>query len=154
VDVLAILMMTALLIKIVKEEIFLAVNMILIKMDLNMFKVLKKIYYWFRYISLRLKRRDILYFYQRITRGWDDGDTFSLDHSLAKLIYPRLKRFKELTINEPPLPEEKEWSDQLDKMIAAFEYAGSEYRWNNPLDALKHEEGVELFAKNYFRLWW
>jgi hypothetical protein len=108
----------------------------------------------------RLKRklptkRDIRFFWQRRTRGWDDGDTFSLDHSLAKVILPRLKRFKEVTIAYPSDMSEKEWAENLDKMIAAFEFAGSEERWMaGPKEYEKHQEGIDLFAKHYWGLWW
>lgn len=100
-------------------------------------------------------RREIRFFYQRLTRGWDDGETFSLDYSLAKLIAPRLRRFKEVTIGVPGGFEKEEWNIILDKMIASFEFAASEEHWNaTPLEYEKYSEGFDLFAKHYFRLWW
>jgi hypothetical protein len=100
-------------------------------------------------------KRSFRFFLQRRTRGWDDGDTFSLDYSLAKVILPRLKRFKKLTIAVPCELEEKEWHDILDKMIAAFEFSGSESRWSaDQEEFLKHQEGLDLFAQYYWALWW
>lgn len=119
---------------------------------MNLFK---KTYRWIRYSST--KKRDIRFLYQRLTRGWDDGDTFSLDYSVAKLIAPRLRRFKEITIGDEVLtPERKEWADELDKMIAAFEWYGSETRWSDNEHQMmqKHQEGLDLFAKYYGGLWW
>lgn len=40
------------------------------------------------------KRRYWKFKYQKLTRGFHDGETYSLDYSLAKLILPRLKVFK------------------------------------------------------------
>ncbi len=111
---------------------------------------------WLRRLKSKLpSKRDIRFWWQRRTRGWDDGDTFSLDHSLAKVILPRLKRFKEVTIAHPSDMSEKEWEEKLDKMIAAFEFAGSEERWMaKPEEYTKHQEGINLFAEYYWALWW
>lgn len=110
------------------------------------------IYYKIKRAADKRSRR---FFWQRLTRGWDDGDTFSLDYSLAKIIAPRLKRFKEVTIGVPLDMKEQEWNDKLDKMIAAFEFAGSEDRWSaKPEDFKKHGEGIKLFAEHYWQLWW
>jgi|SRR6185369_9639069 len=123
-----------------------------------MIKSLKKVYRWIRFRSLSLKKRDIRFLRQRLTRGWDDGDTFSLDYSLAKLILPRLRRFKEITAGDynTASPERQQWYDELDKMIAAFEWYGSEKRWaDNEFEKMKeHQEGLNLFAKYYGGLWW
>ena len=100
-------------------------------------------------------KRDLKFFWQRRTRGWDDGETFSLDYSLAKLIAPRLRRFREITIGIPNGKSERKWKEELDKMIASFEFAGSEAVWDaSPEEFKKHQEGFRLFTKNYFRLWW
>jgi hypothetical protein len=101
----------------------------------------------------RLKRK-IKFFYQRMTRGWDDSETWSLDYSLSKLILPRLLRFKEL--RDPIVLSTGDWDSDMNKMIAAFEFLGSEERWNcydnNKWNEV--QEGVDLFAKHYVNLWW
>lgn len=108
------------------------------------------------YINGELNRidlkREVKFFYQRRIRGWDDSETFSLDHSLAKLILPRLKAYKKFSsaIIDRTGNREKD----LDKMITAFEYAASDDRWENMKDCEKHQEGIDLFAKYYFGLWW
>lgn len=73
--------------------------------------------------------RQIIWFYQRVTRGFDERVMWSLDHHLASLILPRLKAFKEydrhlLTLWEEGMTEEEAivaWDQTLDKMIYAFE---------------------------------
>jgi hypothetical protein len=101
-------------------------------------------------------KRSIKHWWQRRIRGWDDQDTWSLDHSLPKVILPRLKRFRKLTIGYPSaLNSMEEWHEILDKMIAAFEFYGSEKRWTEQASEYeKHCEGIELFAKWYGALWW
>jgi hypothetical protein len=99
--------------------------------------------------------REVWHWYQRRTRGWDDSDTWSLDHTIAKLVLPRIKRFKEVSICHPGHLTEQEWDDHLDKMIALFEFAASDDRWMLPDEAYqKHQEGLDLFAKYFWNLWW
>jgi len=110
------------------------------------------IYYKLRHKSLK---REVKFLYQRLTRGWDDGETFSLDYSLAKLIAPRLRKFSEIRRGYPSDMTDKEWQIILDKMIAAFEFAGSEASWDAPPSEFeKHQEGINLFAKFFHSLWW
>ena len=101
-------------------------------------------------------KRAIRFFFQRLTRGWDDGDTFSLDQPLAKLIAPRLRRFTEVRAGHPSDMTDEEWGAILDKMVAAFEWYASDDRWgpNEFKNIEKHQEGIELFAKHYAGLWW
>lgn len=63
----------------------------------------------------RIKR-----FFQRIIRGWDDSDTYSLDDTFYKWLLPRLKRFKELNICYPideKYPTFESWDDELNDRI-------------------------------------
>lgn len=100
-------------------------------------------------------KRDIKLFWQRRTRGWSDDETWSLDYSLAKIILPRLKRFKEITPAHPADITREEWMNIIDKMIIAFEFASSDSRWEDaPGEYEKHQEGIDLFAKYFFALWW
>lgn len=99
-------------------------------------------------------RRSVRFFFQRVRRGWDDSETWSLDFSLSQLILPRLKRFK--TLRNSMIISDPEWDHDMDKMIKAFEFLGDEARWDCYDNAKWEEaqEGIELFAKNYTRLWW
>lgn len=96
------------------------------------------------------------FLWQRWTRGWDDSECWNLDYSLAKMIAPRLRRFKETKNGwNPSDMTVEEWETILDKMIAAFEYYGSDERWGgNEFEMCElHQEGIDLFAKYYGRLW-
>jgi hypothetical protein len=92
---------------------------------------------------------------QRILRGWDDSETWSLDHSLSKSIVPRLRRFREISCAHPSDLTSEEWNECLDKMIDAFEFGASERRWfASPEEYQHHQEGLELFGKWFWALWW
>ena len=109
-----------------------------------------------RFRRLIPSRRDLRLWRQRMTRGWDDSETWSLDYSLAKVIAPRLKRFKELNNGHPGDMTEKQWDDILDRMIAAFEFLGSDERWmcydNKKWNEVN--EGLKLFGEYFTALWW
>lgn len=107
-------------------------------------------------IKYATNERSRRFFWQRLTRGWDDGDTFSLDQPLAKLIAPRLRRFNEIRAGHPASLTEEEWNAILTKMIDAFEWYASDDRWgaNEFENIKKHKEGIDLFAEWYAGLWW
>src|SRR5271165_3323820 len=89
----------------------------------------------YRLRDTRLLKRDLRFFFQRFIRGWDDGECFSLDNSLAKLITPRLRRFRELSIAVPPM-ESDTWGNILDTMIEGFEFLASEEYFTNEDDEM------------------
>jgi len=106
-------------------------------------------------------KRAINFFIQRRICGFDDSETWSLDHSLAKLILPRLKRFQSLhnEIMEPICDGEGDDSpDDLDKMIIAFDIIANDPDYYAlpafPEKERAVEEGLDLFRKHYSRLWW
>lgn len=87
-------------------------------------------------------------------RGWTDQDTWSLDYTIAKFVYPRLVRFKELCKGFPYGETEKSWNAKLDKMIRTFELV-SRGAWD--LSNKEYEEvksGLKLFSEHFLNLWW
>lgn len=127
----------------------------------NLYDTIRLRIYHLRYNrkeAIRLLRRDVKFLWQRITRGFDDSETWSLDYSLAKLILPRLKRFRELDPCFIPTDmTHDEWNTILDKMIYAFEWAASDSRWYNECseeESARVNEGLKLFAEYYFAMWW
>ncbi len=94
--------------------------------------------------------------WQRVVRGWSDSDTWSLDHTIAKFVLPRLKRFKALNSVVPCEFTEESWDAELDKMIAAMEFLAGDERWacfdKEKLSDV--EAGVCSFGKHFTALWW
>jgi hypothetical protein len=115
-----------------------------------------EVYIWcpiWNIISHRRNWNRLVWFWQRRTRGWDDTELWSLDHTIAKFMVPRLKRLKEVKMgypaNELPSYNEeydtnpqnyedevyeeyekqllKEWDEIIDKMINAFELVLNDY---------------------------
>ena len=110
-------------------------------------------------------------------RGFCEYEFFSLDHSLALYIYPRLCEFKEKYAKygtpscfcfNPDGTERKgdesheEWMKVLDKMILGFKYILREPDCPKGKDYSEylHEtndiitEGLNLFAEYFCDLWW
>lgn len=99
---------------------------------------------------------------QRLVRGFDDSELWSLDNTITSFILPRLKRFKEITCGYPSGMSKEEWNDKLEKMITAFEYLENEDLGvddsKSVVDKYKLREkvineGLELFVKYYNNLW-
>lgn len=88
---------------------------------------------------------------QRLERGFDDSETWALDCTIAKFIEPRLRRFKEIKAGYPAIMSEEKWDDILDKMIYAFECINKDTISDNE-DSV--DEGLDLFRKYFFNLWW
>ena len=129
-------------------------------------------------------KQSIRFFFQRLRWGFDDSVTWSLDYEIAKFVLPRLKRFQELSRNNPlfgvpMLGEEnlyndeefeknvKEWDEIMSKMIIAFDGIVNESKfWDsipeNQIDVRKEQEefyrirdeGLDLFRKYFQNLWW
>jgi len=76
--------------------------------------------------------RKLRFFWQRLTRGWDESETWSLDYTVARFIIPRLKFFRDNLHGHPdrtpsgkPLTFEG-WQEIIDKMIFSFEHIADE----------------------------
>lgn len=119
---------------------------------------------WVFHADIRMLKREIRYFWQRVCRGWDDSETWNLDAEISEFILPRLVRLFEITNHAPPYDIEKkrdftdaEWLDIRNKII----YALNESRINNP-DSFLHdsekgkkvEEGLDLLNKYRYSLWY
>ena len=98
-------------------------------------------------------RRKIKHFFQRITRGWDDSETWSLYSTTAKFMLPRLKRFKELKGCHPFGISEDEWDNILDEIIW-FLGIQAEFKIIEKEDYERYEKANELFGKYFLDLWW
>jgi len=108
-----------------------------------------------------MDRRIFKFAYQKITRGFSDRDTWSLDHTIANYILPRLKRFKEVNNGHPTHLSEDEWDSILDEMIYAMEYTATQ--WTDDWDDTnfnvqenwdRYLQGMKYFGKYFHHLWW
>lgn len=85
---------------------------------------------------------------QRIERGFDDSETWSLDTTIIKFILPRLKRFKEIPCGYPSyLNSEEEWDKILQTMIDWMEH------YDVIMDDSEYKEGRDNFFEYFSALW-
>jgi hypothetical protein len=99
--------------------------------------------------------RSIKFFWQRITRGWDDSDTWDLRLANAKFFVPRLKRFKELNICIPEGLTSEEWDGILDEIIWMFELnINDSLLIDDEKEQQRYDTAFDLYCKYYHDLWW
>lgn len=109
-------------------------------------------------------RRNIRWAWQRVFRGWDDRDLWSIDYRICVLMEQWLDKFIEVSISYPAdFNHPDEWTDILiiirDGFIAGKKIANNDY--DSPSDVEReHEiymatfdEGMSLFQKHFFNLW-
>ena len=108
------------------------------------------------------EKREEEYSKQRIERGFDDSETWALDHTIASFLLPRLKRFKEIANGFPSFfGSMEEWYEVIDKIISSLEKVvnhddNTEDFTADELKAYDEEiqEGIDLIAKHFFHFWW
>ena len=92
---------------------------------------------------------------QRKKWGFDDRDTWNLDHTIAEFTLPRLRRFREVTNGYPGKLTFKEWDEILGKIIYSMEAISEEWEESEDVDkSKKMQEGLDLFGKYFRHLWW
>ena len=100
--------------------------------------------------------RETLYSEQRIERGFDDSETWSLTDTICRFTIPRLKRFKECNNGMPCSLTKDEWNIIIDKMILGFELITRD----NGARIFSSDENqlingsLDLFRVWFFDLWW
>jgi hypothetical protein len=110
--------------------------------------------------------------YGRLRYGFDLTDLWSLDSSITKFVYPRLKQFiKQGTQGHPGLIEDDKfikdnnlspyvgkdgmetWNNILNKMLLGFEALNKQEDMYSDESQSNVEEGLRLFALFYQNLW-
>ena len=101
-------------------------------------------------------KREKEYSKQRIKRGFDDSELWSLRDTIGRFILPRLKQFKKVTTSYPAGSTMKQWQDILEKIIISFELLtrdnGSFILTDEEL--MQFDEGMNLFNDYFMDLWW
>jgi len=116
-------------------------------------------------------KRQWKFFWQRWNRGWDDSETWNLDKEIAEFIYPRLKRYFEVTITAAPYRtilskkgkikeqyqlSEEEWKVIQKKILRAMNLSRLNYKkFHLTVEEGKEvEEGWNLFHEFRRSFWW
>ena len=136
---------------------------------------------WFvHHVCWVLGGREITFLYQRLTRGFDDSELWSLDDTIIRFTLPRLKAFRFARGGKGPMGMPMDfigdvdayhamneadmqrtcdegyakWLETLDKMILAMEiYVREDGFPFGDEDVKKYEEGMSLFHKFFNGLW-
>lgn len=91
---------------------------------------------------------------QRLERGFDDSETWSLRDTIANFIIPRLERYEEIAndflVREPELIEE------INKFLTAMKLVSRDGGSAIYTDEEEKQltEGLEVFPRIFMSLWW
>lgn len=104
--------------------------------------------------SIRGLKRNIKFFMQRVDRGWDESEVWSLDNTSAKFLAPRLKEFKKIKTGHPQNIDIEQWDIYLDEMIFAFSSLQERSIYHFDTNTSNRiQNGLNLFSKYYHDLW-
>lgn len=86
-------------------------------------------------------------------------DCWNLDHSIAIIAYPLLKKFREADVTRPADMTREEWHAVLDKMIWSMKTMAEEKDYCPSHQDIREfyaklDEGLELFGKHFRDLWY
>lgn len=97
--------------------------------------------------------REIPFREQRITRGFDDSETWSLRNTIADFILPRLKRHREIIENK--ILNTGRLYENIDLSIRAFEIVKKENTGEvTKKEWREYDKGMKAFHQVFMRLWW
>jgi hypothetical protein len=92
---------------------------------------------------------------QRINRGFDNSETWSLYETFARFMIPRLERFREIQAecsSNPSRLSKEEWAKILAHIQKALEITLLD-SWTEK-DQKNYTKGIRLFAEYFMHLWW
>ena len=90
---------------------------------------------------------------QRIEKGFDDSETWSLDSTICKFIIPRLERYIEITnIMFDNTKDNNELLEDCKLFLNALKLHSQDV--TNVDEDKQIQKGLELFPKIFKRLWW
>lgn len=91
---------------------------------------------------------------QRKKWGFDERELYSLDHTIAEFVLPRLKVFAKTFDKRPVGTTLRRWKNDLALMIFAFAMVVQDrVVCSSKKDFAKFEKGMRAFADNFTALW-
>jgi len=91
---------------------------------------------------------------QRLARGFDESELWSLDLTLSKFMLPRIKEFRDTYPGDAE--QSAEFISDLDKIVVALEMIikeGGGGLFTVEGEKEKVEEGLKLLGENFLSLW-
>lgn len=91
---------------------------------------------------------------QRMERGFDDSETWSLRDTIGQFTLPRLKRFKEIYIEK--IVDQDDTYKKIDMSIRAFELLIRDRgTFTLTLEENKeYDDGMKAYHEIFLGLWW
>lgn len=91
---------------------------------------------------------------QRIERGFDDSETWSLVNTIAAFTIPRLEKYIELS--EKMLLRSEEQREQIKAILTLMKLTTrNEGMWRfSPEEEEQAAKGLQALVDNWFSLWW
>lgn len=110
--------------------------------------------YWRRQLRpKRLWNITVKFPWQRMTQGYSYDQIYSLDHTLARYMLPKLQGYKKHNNGYPSHLTEEEWDRHLDAMIQAMQIIIQEKHILDTEACKKAQYGCELLGKHFLDLW-
>jgi len=105
--------------------------------------------------------------FQKLTKGYSDEELWSLDYTLANIIYKYLDAFIKMHRHGYPVnlkegetyndfdeeSKSKEWEDKLIRMRDAFYLIKEDKHYENDENVELINEGLRLFSENFLSFW-
>ena len=100
--------------------------------------------------------RAFKFYWQRLTRGWDDSETWDLNVTISKFILPRLLRLQEVGEGRPCDLTDDEWDLIVEDIIYFHEYTIRLFENHEYIefDTDRYQRGQKLFCEYYNELGW
>lgn len=98
--------------------------------------------------------RELNFKNQRLEKGFDDSETWSLRDTIANFIIPRLERYEEIA--KSFLEREPELVDDIDAFLNAMKLIARDKGsciWTIDEEKIV-ENGLNVFPKIFMSLWW
>jgi len=91
---------------------------------------------------------------QRIERGFDDSETWSLRDTIANFIIPRLERYNEIT--DGMFIRKKEYTDGVQDFLKALKLISRDdgVCMFTDEEEIQVSKGLDAFPKVFMGLWW
>jgi len=110
---------------------------------------------WEKFEDGRYKNTPIKWWWQRVTRGYDDRDVWNLNIAIIDFVTPRIKHYItwqcEHGMSCPEDLDPASWLDVLRKIETAFDQYSGEKEWDEEEDVTAYldrtKEGIMLFGK-------
>lgn len=103
--------------------------------------------------NFKLYLRHFIHYKQRLAKGFDDSETYSLFTTNSQWLVPRLERFIAFKAGRPATLSDTEWNEILNKILKAHKIlAQDNFISGEEIKIVK--EGLKLYTEWYMDLWW